>query len=1063
MKTISKRFIAMIVMAIVGISSLWLGLSMQFKPVSATGSITLPSKLSMYNIEDIVTDVSSLYFTEANYGTYTKPSDGNGYVEGAEKAYTNPSETYKRDFAFHITKATASQTVEKTYIDIDTGASTTQTLKYNTNEYDGNVSVFAMAREDVAIGVRAGADNGAVRSGLLSFKMRYLADRAMRFQSRGQSGQYYFNTGLHILFNTNSDSMISFNKIDNGTYTTADVLEDYNARYSKNEADITAILSENDLLTVTYGCYNLNSNGEVVADAMADNDIDKTATKTMLYIKIINETKGGIVAAEYLQENIQGGTSVVDHSKKPYYHITFHRNDVTYGTQPKDAFYLAGVNRPILSNEEFEYNTDIDGFYEAGTELSEIDLPDGYSFKDDTQKLVNGKNVVNVNYTYSVGDDEYTIDNYHGKPFTVTILALDINVTNVEDIINSTDDVYFAQSGVPSGISNDYNKINTSGNFSYGVYTKATDEKTDLKYDANTSAVNNNALFGHDYEYTIEDKIVSAKDLNVSANDYDGNLSFISSSNIMGAWLGKQDNSDTIVSLRMNVEEGRRVRFLIRSEAQYSSIMNAQIGYSVYFNGVNGSIILYVGGSSSSVIKEISKDDTLAKLKARYPGDSKISGLTNIFEANDSLVFTYGAIDDVVNDEVVGTYVYYSVVNETLGGYKIIEEVFDVTEYEKDNGSGTHIGVALKIPDGSWYMGSRKAVSFGGVKEPLITDYSYVVDGSAFSAEQSVNAISSLLRAGYTIKDTNAVLVEGTNEIPVTYSVDYYGNQVTKDAVITVENVKSNLTFEVNIDVGVRLEDNVNGYGGIRYSMDIDYAEFTNQTESAKDVKVYGMFMPTDEFDGTLKMDTIGKDGSSTPSTTEIPADSFKIEDGILNVKFAITDINYYNYNRKFTGRAAIVVTNQDDTTEILYTESISVSAYDIAVEDYKTYLQNQSIFAIYTAQDLAILKQYINGVIDLEYANDTFALSSANGLDLANEYFELVDAGIAESVATIQIKVKEGVPASFFTGSDFQAPIIVRNAGSAYNEYQRFTVGTSSTRTYDATTGIITITFTVA
>lgn len=999
MKTISKRFIAMIVMAIVGISSLWLGLSMQFKPVSATESTSLlPSNIAVKKIEDQLNDSTKMIILA-----------------------TNSSSNYQVVSAFPKNEMIkASDGTTDLYTLYTRKENETDGAK-NLNEYDGNFSIYGAKYYDV-FGLALPFGGG---DSIISFRTKYYSNERYNFRTRAVQNTNL--SGLSINFTPADSNLLSLAGKD---YTAADLLSSYNTKNSN--ATVDTLFEDGDDIIITFGGYN------------AEDD-----SATYLYFKVYNETKN-IVAIETLETNKK-----VDTSSNGFALIVRRKREVS--ARP---FTIAGVDAPILSNEDFQYNTDIDGFYEAGAELSEIDLPNGLSFKDDTQKLVNGKNVVNVNYTYSVGDDEYTIDNYHGKPFTATILALDINVTNVEDIINSTDDVYFAQTGVPSGISNDYNKINTSGNFSYGVYTKATDEKTDLKYDANTSAVNNNALYGHDYEYTIENKIVSAKDLNVSANDYDGNLSFISSSNTMGVWLGKQDNSDTIVSLRMKVEQGRRVRFLIRAEAQYSAITNAAKGYGIYFNSTNGAITLYVGGSST-IIKEISKDNTLAKLKARYPGDSKISGLSNIFEANDSLIFTYGAIGTVVDDEVTATYVYYSVVNETLGGYKIIEEVFDVTAYE--NGSGTHTGVVLKSPDGPWYMGSRKAVSIGGVNEPLITDYSYVVDGSAFKAEQPVSAISSLLKAGYTIKDLNAVLVEGTNEIPVTYSVDYYGNQVTKDAVVTVENVKTNLTFEVNIDVGVRLENNENGYGGIRYSMDIEYAEFANQTADAKDVKVYGMFMPTDAFDGALKMDTVGKDGTLTPSTTEIPADSFKIEDGILNIKFAITDINYYNYNRKFTGRAAIVVTNQDDTTEILYTESISVSAYDIAVEDYKAYLQNQSIFAMYTAQDLAILKQYINGVVDLEYANETFALSSANGLDLTNEYFELVNAGIVESVATIQIKVNEGVPTTFFTGSDFQAPIIVRNAGSAYNEYQRFTVGTSSTRTYDATTGILTITFTVA
>ena len=345
----------------------------------------------------------------------------------------------------------------------------------------------------------------------------------------------------------------------------------------------------------------------------------------------------------------------------------------------------------------------------------------------------------------------------------------------------------------------------------------------------------------------------------------------------------------------------------------------------------------------------------------------------------------------------------------------------------------------------------RTPVTIAGVEEPLLQNgYDTTAVEGDYMEDNTLETVT--LPTNYTWKTDTQLLQAGTNEYDAVYEYEYYGKTYTKDCKVTVtaealphytltlkdmsgevigtDTVKQGadyefkaldrekafvayvvgdklynvgdtvavgadseatlweVDFKMNEKVSVRLVDNDNGYGGLRYMAQMPASDWNVISES---VTFKTMIVPTDLIDGgvlTVNEADAQKAEVTTPADMTEEGEAYKI------ALFAITDIMHENYDRKFTGAAYLEVTYADGDTDYVMTDTKSVSAYDLAVEAYAAndaeILTNGA--PLYSDDNVAMLKQYINGVVEISYVVDGDTLTidddlAENGLDLDRGY----------------------------------------------------------------------------
>ncbi|MBQ3505473.1 MAG: hypothetical protein IJA89_01730 [Clostridia bacterium] len=508
--------------------------------------------------------------------------------------------------------------------------------------------------------------------------------------------------------------------------------------------------------------------------------------------------------------------------------------------------------------------------------------------------------------------------------------------------------------------------------------------------------------------------------------------------------------------------------------------------------------------------------------------DNTVSSFDELLVKGDDINVTYGTFD-VGEGESKATYTYFKLYNLTKDLLVFEETVnvgVDNTVYEGDNQTWA-TPCMMKIgfqQRGDWDNADydRTPVTIAGVTEPLLQSG---FDADAVEGDyMEDNALETVtLPTNYTWKEETQLLQAGTNEYDAVYEYEYYGKTYTKDCKVTVtagalphytltlkdmsgevigtDTVKQGedytfkaldrekafvayvvgdklynvgdtvavgadseatlweVDFKMNEKVSVRLVSNENGEGGLRYMAQMPASDWAVISES---VTFKTMIVPTDLIDGDLNADEVG--AQSKPATV---AD---MTDGGVDYKialFAITDIMHMNYDRKFTGAAYLEVTYADGQTDYVMTDTKSVSAYDLAVEAYaanaKEIVENGA--PLYHDNDVAILKQYINGVVEISYVEngDTLTIALAeNGLDLDRAYTldsaktSVTKNGEAYTVS-VTLNVADSVLETLLVDGESQAPVILRNDNNQ-DEYTSVAV----TREYDATAHTLKLTFDV-
>lgn len=254
------------------------------------------------------------------------------------------------------------------------------------------------------------------------------------------------------------------------------------------------------------------------------------------------------------------------------------------------------------------------------------------------------------------------------------------------------------------------------------------------------------------------------------------------------------------------------------------------------------------------------------------------------------------------------------------------------------------------------------------------------------------------------------------------------GDSVTlsADAEYTLVEAK----IDIDSKVSVRLFNNENGYGGLRYMATISKTDY----DTIKDlgVKLYGAIIATDLVDGTFDYNEAGV------KTTEITQDAI-VEDGSNALGyFTMTDIMLYNFNREFSGMAYLEVTYEDSDKAYVQTDSVAASIYDLAVEAYAAHNQakTENSVGLYSSDNVKMLEYYIKSVIDLTYSDGSISVTEETGTGLSADY--TATATIDENVATVTINVENSSLKNLISENELPVSVILRNgSGAELNAYQ--------------------------
>ena len=1113
MKAMKKRLLAIAMSAVTGVSAFGLGLYL-LSPFTATAESKMPT---VTNLEDVIDDSSDFYFVNANFGHLYGGTDKNSTLINTLNTEQGTDKNYEwAVYDRKVNETTDTHTINYYYNKETNKPLHTREGLVNENDYDGNYS-FYVNRTDNKQLQASGITVSSVtdKNAIVSFRMNWeggFQKFYSRYTPNGNSlTNLYLNSGKGYYVRAFNDGGTFFQFRAKGMTTDAykvtktQFLTEYNETNGTSYT-IDDLLTKGDMVIITYGTY------------------DVSTTEANMYFKVYNDTKDLLVFEKTVTVSSESDTT--DYTTAVTYpHIMFREEDQYDGSLQNDRtpITIAGVNEPLLENTTNEGLT-LDGTYSVGSTLSTVSLPTGYSWKNSLATLTEGVNAYVAVYEY----------NYYGvktREVAVDVTAVAgipemPTVTNLEDVINSSEDFYFVNAnfghlyGGTDKNSTFINTLNTEQgtdkNYEWAVYDRKVNETTD------THTIN--------YYYNKEtNKPLHTREGLVNENDYDGNYSFYinrtenKALDQSGVTLSSVTDKDAIISFKMNWMGGHQgfySRYVPNSNSLTNTYIGSGKGYEIYAFRQDNFFRFREKGSSTDAYK-ITRADFVTEYNETNGTSYTID---DIMKKGDMLTITYGTYDSAS-----ATYMYFKVYNDTkdlLVFEKTVECTLDTTVYEGDGAVAAYPHIRLWYNDNtdSQLNYDRTPITIAGVNEPLLAkDYAYTV-ADAYEAGALLSTVT--LPAGYAFKNAAQALTGGTNEYDATYTYTYYDNkQITKDCKITVtgteaasysvaikdgDNVLSSdaveegqtytftaltgrektfiayvgtngawynvgdtvtvssdmefsvleITFLMNDKVSVRMitDENTPYYGGLRYSVQIsaeDYALISSKTTAAT------MIIPTMLIDGELE--------ATEEQAQSKPATFVDVNDGVADYKisyFAITNIKHSNYAMAFTGAAFLTVTYADGDTAYVMSNAKSASAYDLAIEAYAANEQqkiNEGV-GLYSEDNVKLLKQYINGVVDVSYTVEGETLSvdfSDFGLDLEKGYTldstkTVVEKNADSYNVSITLNVEGSILETLLAEGVSTAPVVVRNENAA--DYKNVAVQ----RTYDATAHTLTLTFVV-
>jgi len=1057
MKTFSKKLTAIVMLAILSFSAFIIG----FATLYRAPAIAESKPFTVTNLEDLIDAPTDIYWRLNRQNAYdivnskaTPLYDGNRTFYSENRQYGNLDELntyyvsdnvmggyYQVNWGMFTTAGSESQSQEFSYPVYGKGSGAngayaeTKSFQYNVNDYAGNLSFFSTESvENTVWFVNTNTDTPKVdRNRVVSFRVNYEKPMHLIARSKDIASAVYGQDmkGYCIVLSGSAASV--YTSSSKGTLLTT-----YNFTN----------LAKGDDLTITYGAYDTY-----------DTD-GTTVIGTNVYLDIYNNTKQAYVVENKTYE----GAADANSNTANYMGVVIMYQSFGWLNSTKEAVSFGGINEPLLAS----YNTELTVKVDVNKQktLADIDLPAGYSFKNSSQETANGVKVYEGVISYD----------YYGnttKDCKITV----IGVTNLEDITDSADDI--ALSLDYTNNDNTTNKLHEQeANGSTSIWGKYT-----TKGDGSTTTVTypkvavDGSIYGAYDKITNEDGTLSST-IPYNANDYDGNVS-VFTVQLAGRNASVNfnvDDKDAIISFKMSYEKNRRFWLYARGTNSASNMIK---GHSYYLYFDYNSVSVYFKGNS------------VANTSTSY---------NNMLTDGEIMTITYGMYD-IVEGAETKTYFYLNLINED--GAVVIDKTYDVTAQESTvttEREHNYMGVLTMVSGGTYYQSSLLPITIGGANAPLFVNAT--VEGGL--PGQKGSDITSILPEGYVLTDEamNTTLAVGENTLSAVWTGEYYGNDsATSPATLTVivegvqvtikdmnggeissqtvggefvlptlERAKTFLAYKVGdtlykqgekvtltgdtivtlyeIDmkveekVSVRLANSENGFGGLRFTAKILTSDLTVLTAAGFEVAT--AIVPLDLIEDA-SMVRYGE-----LSDTEI------VEDYTV-AYFTITDLNYHNYNREYAGRVAVKV-----GSEYVYSATVSESAYTAALAAYgeDTAALINTGEGLYSAANLAILEEYVFGVIDLTYTVDgdqaTVKYTDENGL--GESWFGLkgvTSATVEENILTVTAEIEVGAKAADLV-ADGNAPVIVRNSNNV-SAYKPATIDARSVQD-----GVLTITFRV-
>lgn len=765
-----------------------------------------------------------------------------------------------------------------------------------------------------------------------------------------------------------------------------------------NDGVQLGVNGEKDDLVVTYGAV-------------------ETTTGNDFYIKV--ERIIGTVKTEILNQVVSSTQTVIKNASWNGFHLL---------AEAGYPLVIGGVNKPINAKLSTASNQTISEVKKVGTKLSEIDLPEGYSFVDDSKEVVAGVGA------YAIYTNYYEI-----KSTASALITGEQTVTNLEDkvnIVNGIRNVHIAYHlGHPAG-GYVWNKADASYVTSTSTRYYAAHDTVADDGDIVTGISANDAP-GY-VANQQESALTNVNNVQTNLNVYDGNISLWASHNtlktdtglITEGTVGSSINVaaasiNDVIKYRLTVVEGVEYHFNHGSKNfHYPQINNSLGGYSVKLDTANNKV--YIG-------------------KVAVSGDSKVMDYTGYNGVNG------GVIDDVSGDVIITFGVYDTVYNgtDTKGIIFKIEKTDGTSVYENvyidtapsttfaSNGN-TYFITAIN----SAYNTKQDAVlAVAGIDAPLFAE-SEVVKSSATAYVDATLGTVTNLEEGLAFKDTNVVIKEGTNTYEgtkkyydgKTYDVlieltaekadtmtvklmsqdgttaldtvelnqynktftlpaqttggkifigwIYDGKLYNENDVVTYSNTIDEMVFTLaqidfkidDLGASVRYAVDENNYGGLRFKLIINMSEYNlyktyieGYVEN-ENSGINSVIAPVDTyFDANGMLDS----AKAVAKTLDISVSAGVAED-LTYVPFAITDIKYTNFARQFGASAYFTVTYADNETRTITTafnsnhvKSIYEVAKNILDRHYLDLTAGEGV-GIVSEGNATFLSKYVNQVADV-------------------------------------------------------------------------------------------------
>ncbi len=485
MKILSRKFTAIVLLAIMSISAFAIGVSTLYKPaVAESNAIVLPEDINRLNIEDCITSVDA---SVANGGfQYAHALQGTdlGALYGSQDLIYAMHEGNLIGQLNSVNKVPKDKFWVGLYTNKAVDTDVYDGNVCNVNKYDGNISIFTTAAGQYKYHQGSLAFLlGGKQNRVVSFRMSYQEGNEFTFRDNVASAyNYNIYNAARITPDCNVTFFTSVNSSDT-TITKAELL----AKVQETNPDVTKLFETGDDLLITTGSYSVGTE------------------KTYLYLKVVNETKGFVAVEELVEREYCA-------MRNAYFAIQIVGSyGTSYGyTKTISRVGIAGVNEPIFAGDySYSVAETLDASY-VGQSVTALQLKNDYAHVANTQEVLTaGENVINVKY----------VADYYGKPMnkdaTVTVnveAPVEINVA-INDI-----DGFAIQTDVITGT--EYTLPTFERDKTFIAYL-AEDGK--IYKQGETVAVTEDTSFTLvEAEFAVKDKI----DLRLSKTDYYGGLRY---------------------------------------------------------------------------------------------------------------------------------------------------------------------------------------------------------------------------------------------------------------------------------------------------------------------------------------------------------------------------------------------------------------------------------------------------------------------------------------------------------------------------------------------------------